>query len=161
MFNVMEANTDGAGCTVMESEQVRFQRSAGVRERGMYREKRCRTWETPSGSISFVPVWVCVYNNKEGMQTTDGESDIFILLRGRESRLHGEGICSDTQHAQETCSASVFQVYSKEGNITMIDAYPPEWKEKLLFNRRRPRAKGAIFLNILFYSLFFYNIFRL
>ena len=88
MFNVMEANTDGAGCTVMESEKARFQRSAGVRERGMYREKRWRTWETPSGSISYVPVWVCVYNNKEGMQTTDGESDIFIVLRGRVSRLH-------------------------------------------------------------------------
>lgn len=24
----------------------------------------------------------------------------------------------------------------------IIDAYPPEWKEKLLYNRRRPRAKG-------------------
>jgi len=26
--------------------------------------------------------------------------------------------------------------------LTIINAYPPEWKEKLLFNRRRPRAKG-------------------
>ncbi len=26
--------------------------------------------------------------------------------------------------------------------IKAIDAYPPEWREKLLFNRRRPRAKG-------------------
>lgn len=26
--------------------------------------------------------------------------------------------------------------------IKIIDAYPPEWKEKLLFNRRRQRAKG-------------------
>ena len=26
--------------------------------------------------------------------------------------------------------------------LKLIDAYPPEWKEKLLFNRRRPRAKG-------------------
>ena len=26
--------------------------------------------------------------------------------------------------------------------LKIIDAYPPEWKEKLLFNRRRPRAKG-------------------
>jgi hypothetical protein len=26
--------------------------------------------------------------------------------------------------------------------LKVIDAYPPEWKEKLLFNRRRPRAKG-------------------
>ena len=30
-----------------------------------------------------------------------------------------------------------------------IEAYPPEWKEKLLFNRRRPRAKGkpVVFLD--------------
>ena len=28
--------------------------------------------------------------------------------------------------------------------LKIIDAYPPEWKEKLLFNRRRPRAKGKI-----------------
>lgn len=26
--------------------------------------------------------------------------------------------------------------------LKIIEAYPPEWKEKLLFNRRRPRAKG-------------------
>ena len=26
--------------------------------------------------------------------------------------------------------------------LKVIDAYPPEWKENLLFNRRRPRAKG-------------------
>jgi hypothetical protein len=26
--------------------------------------------------------------------------------------------------------------------LKVIDAYPPEWKEKLLFNRCRPRAKG-------------------
>lgn len=26
--------------------------------------------------------------------------------------------------------------------LKVIDAYPPEWKEKLLYNRRRPRAKG-------------------
>jgi hypothetical protein len=26
--------------------------------------------------------------------------------------------------------------------LKIIDAYPPEWKEKLLFNRRRSRAKG-------------------
>jgi predicted transcriptional regulator len=26
--------------------------------------------------------------------------------------------------------------------LKIIDAYPPMWKEKLLFNRRRPRAKG-------------------
>jgi len=26
--------------------------------------------------------------------------------------------------------------------LKIIDAYPPEWKEKLLFDRRRPRAKG-------------------
>lgn len=26
--------------------------------------------------------------------------------------------------------------------LKIIDAYPPEWKEKLLYNRRRPRAKG-------------------
>ena len=26
--------------------------------------------------------------------------------------------------------------------LKIINAYPPEWKEKLLFNRRRPRAKG-------------------
>lgn len=26
--------------------------------------------------------------------------------------------------------------------LKIVDAYPPEWKEKLLFNRRRPRAKG-------------------
>jgi hypothetical protein len=26
--------------------------------------------------------------------------------------------------------------------LKVIEAYPPEWKEKLLFNRRRPRAKG-------------------
>jgi hypothetical protein len=31
--------------------------------------------------------------------------------------------------------------------LKIINAYPPEWKEKLLFNRRRPRAKGKpIFL---------------
>ena len=26
--------------------------------------------------------------------------------------------------------------------LKIIDAYPPQWKEKLLYNRRRPRAKG-------------------
>lgn len=26
--------------------------------------------------------------------------------------------------------------------LKIINAYPPEWKEKLLLNRRRPRAKG-------------------
>jgi hypothetical protein len=26
--------------------------------------------------------------------------------------------------------------------LRIIEAYPPEWREKLLFNRRRPRAKG-------------------
>jgi len=26
--------------------------------------------------------------------------------------------------------------------LKMVEAYPPEWKEKLLFNRRRNRAKG-------------------
>jgi hypothetical protein len=26
--------------------------------------------------------------------------------------------------------------------LKVIEAYPPEWKEKLLYNRRRPRAKG-------------------
>jgi predicted transcriptional regulator len=26
--------------------------------------------------------------------------------------------------------------------LKIIEAYPPEWKEKLLFNRRRSRAKG-------------------
>lgn len=26
--------------------------------------------------------------------------------------------------------------------LKIIDAYPPDWKEKLLFNRRRPRTKG-------------------
>jgi hypothetical protein len=26
--------------------------------------------------------------------------------------------------------------------LKAIDAYPPDWKRKLLFNRRRPRAKG-------------------
>jgi len=26
--------------------------------------------------------------------------------------------------------------------LKVISAYPPEWKEKLLLNRRRPRAKG-------------------
>ncbi len=26
--------------------------------------------------------------------------------------------------------------------LKIVESYPPEWKEKLLFNRRRPRAKG-------------------
>jgi hypothetical protein len=26
--------------------------------------------------------------------------------------------------------------------LKIIEAYPPDWKEKLLYNRRRPRAKG-------------------
>jgi hypothetical protein len=26
--------------------------------------------------------------------------------------------------------------------LKVIDAYPPEWREKLLLNRRRDRAKG-------------------
>lgn len=26
--------------------------------------------------------------------------------------------------------------------LKLIEAYPPEWREKLLYNRRRPRAKG-------------------
>jgi hypothetical protein len=26
--------------------------------------------------------------------------------------------------------------------LKIIDAYPPDWQEKLMFNRRRPRAKG-------------------
>jgi len=30
--------------------------------------------------------------------------------------------------------------------LKIIDAYPPVWKEKLLLNRRRPRAKGKSIL---------------
>ena len=26
--------------------------------------------------------------------------------------------------------------------LKIIEAYPPEWREKLIFNRRRPRARG-------------------
>jgi len=26
--------------------------------------------------------------------------------------------------------------------LKLVEAYPPEWKENLLYNRRRPRAKG-------------------
>jgi len=26
--------------------------------------------------------------------------------------------------------------------LKIINAYPPEWKERLLYNRRRPRARG-------------------
>jgi len=35
--------------------------------------------------------------------------------------------------------------------LKAIEAYPPEWKKKLLFNRRRPRAKGkpVLFLETL------------
>jgi hypothetical protein len=29
------------------------------------------------------------------------ESDILIVPRARESRVHGEGVCTGTQHAQE------------------------------------------------------------
>ena len=42
----------------------------------------------PIGFHIFVRVWVHLYNNKGGRRITDGESDIFIVLRGRASRLH-------------------------------------------------------------------------
>jgi hypothetical protein len=35
--------------------------------------------------------------------------------------------------------------------LKIVEAYPTEWKERLLFNRRRPRAKGkpVVFLDAL------------
>ena len=58
-------------------------------ERGMYGEKHARTWEA-----------LIVPENQVGQPKarpmTVRESDQLIVLRGRESRPHGEGADSDT-----------------------------------------------------------------
>lgn len=80
-----------------------FRGSVGVREPGMKREKCRRTWETlPVPADSKL---VGLSNRIRGRPKTFGrESDQLILLRGRESRLHGEGVDRNMNSSLETIS---------------------------------------------------------
>jgi len=62
--------------------------SAGVTEDGMPGENRPRTWE-----VLYSPdTQVGTANRKEGVPTGYRNSYRPIVLRGRESRPHGEGV---------------------------------------------------------------------
>jgi hypothetical protein len=62
------------------------------------------------------------------------------------NRLESDGVLIAKSYGR-TISYSMNPRFFLRNELTalllkIIDAYPPEWKEKLLFNRRRPRAKG-------------------
>lgn len=101
MFNVMEANISGAKA-LRGNRQGEIPGDCRGYRTWHVRREASKNLRGLVGFLTDVPVRVCLYNNKEGRRTTDGESDTSILLSGRESRLRGEGVCSGTQHAQET-----------------------------------------------------------
>ena len=62
------------------------------------------------------------------------------------NRLESDGVLTAKSYGR-TISYSMNPRFFLRKELTalllkVIDAYPPEWKEKLLFNRRRQRAKG-------------------
>ena len=70
----------------------------GVKERGTHRERHTRTWETQAG----VRQRTSALQRKQKRVRSSWESDCSILLRGRESRSHGEGSNRVAQPAKET-----------------------------------------------------------
>ncbi len=69
------------------------------------------------------------------------------------NQLEAEGVLSAKEYGR-TITYKINPRYFLRKELTAlllkaIEAYPPEWKEKLLFNRRRPRAKGkpVVWLN--------------
>jgi hypothetical protein len=62
------------------------------------------------------------------------------------NRLESGGVLTATSYGRTIVYAMNTRYFLREELVAMllklIDAYPPEWKEKLLLNRRRPRAKG-------------------
>ena len=71
--------------------------STGVRECGMLKENRTRTWECPLPPANQVGT---VKRKVEVLQGT-GNSDWPIVLWGRESRLHGEGVDGRSYSSKE------------------------------------------------------------
>ena len=62
------------------------------------------------------------------------------------NRLESEGILVAKKYGRTIVYSINPRYYLRKELLALlikaIDAYPPEWKSKLLFNRRRPRAKG-------------------
>ena len=71
---------------------------------GMYVEKCDRTWESHSvpgiGRMAYEDGRIEVTERESNLN--GWQSDQFIVLRERESRLHGEGTDGNTQPAKET-----------------------------------------------------------
>ena len=62
------------------------------------------------------------------------------------NRLEAEGILVAKNYGRTIIYRINPRYYLRKELLALllkaIDAYPPEWKNKLIFNRRRPRAKG-------------------
>lgn len=62
------------------------------------------------------------------------------------NRLESDGVLTARSYGRTISYSINPRFFLRRELITLllkvIDAYPPEWKEKLFFNRRRPRAKG-------------------
>ncbi|MBD3240571.1 MAG: ArsR family transcriptional regulator [Chitinivibrionales bacterium] len=62
------------------------------------------------------------------------------------NRLEADGILVSRPYGRTIVYSLNPRLFLKEELkallLKIIEAYPPEWKEKLLYNRRRPRAKG-------------------
>jgi hypothetical protein len=60
--------------------------------------------------------------------------------------LESDGVLIAKSYGRTICYSMNPRFYLRKELIDLlfkvIDAYPPEWKEKLLYNRRRSRAKG-------------------
>src|SRR5450756_320972 len=77
--------------------------------------KTAGTWETPPAPRS-ASRRVRLPNRKRGWPMASGESDWSIVLRERESCLHGEGTNKHTQPAKETWSG--LQDWRNHANLT-------------------------------------------
>ena len=111
----------------------------------MYVEKRLRTWEA---LLSPAYEWqVGLNNRKRGRLKGDRESDQLIVLRERESRLHGKGAGGSTQSAKETSAglsgritdANLTAGNSKEGGVILSCPFG-----KRAWIIRRGEVKSAI-----------------
>jgi hypothetical protein len=62
------------------------------------------------------------------------------------NNLEASGILTSKTYGKTVVYSMNPRYYLKKELTTLllklVDAYPPEWKEKLLNNRRRPRARG-------------------
>ena len=62
------------------------------------------------------------------------------------NRLESEGILISKKYGRTIMYSINPRYFLRKELMALllkaIDAYPPQWKQKLLFNRRRPRAKG-------------------